>query len=142
MGWPKGTSGPRSMAKTTLSPITNVAEPQVPFDHSMGDETVIAALRDVFVGPASMAAIGNRLPQTGLDVDVGVDEGLEMAEAVAVIVCDGTPPCVSVVEMNAMSDEVSQGSSVKSTDAVGEDVVDADAEIEPVELGAAPDDSE
>ena len=148
MGWPSGTSGPRSIAKMALGPSGNVALPQVTPDHSSGDVTVMDTLRDALKTPVSVAAMGSRLPQTGLDVGVGVDVGDAVIEAVALVVGDGVPPCVSVDVMDAVADEEgvmdddSDGSTVKSTDAVGVAVDDADAVSEPVDVGVAPVDSD
>jgi histidinol dehydrogenase len=71
-----------------------------------------------------------------------------VTEAVAVVVGDGVPPCVSVDVMDAVADEEgvmvddSDGSTVKSTDAVGVAVDDAEAVSEPVDVGVAPVDSD
>ena len=114
MGWPSGTSGPRSITKTALGPIGNVAAPQVTPGSSKGDEVVMETLRDALKAPVSVAAKGSRFAQMGLNVAVGVD---------------------------VMLDD-SDGSTVKSTDAVGVAVVDADAVSEPVDVGVAPVDSD
>ena len=131
-----------------LGPSGNVAAPQVMPAHSVGDVTVMATVRDALKTPVSVAAMGSRLPQTGLDVGVGVDVGDAVIEAVALVVGDGVPPCVSVDVMDAVADEEgvmvedSDGSTVKSTDAVGVAVDDAEAVIEPVDVGVAPVDSD
>jgi len=147
MGCPIGTSGPRSIVKTALGPSGYVASPHEPPDHSSGDVTVMGTLADAPAAPVSEAAKGSRLAQMGLKVGVAVCVGVGVMEAVAVIVGDGVAPCVSVDVMDAVADEDgvmvddSEGSTVKSTDALGVAVYDAEAVIEAVGVGVAPPDS-
>ena len=148
MGWPRGVSGPRSIVKTTLGPGGNVAVPQVTPDHSVGDVAVIETLRDTLVTPVSEAARGSWFTQTGLGVGVAAVVGVGATEAATVMVGDGVLPCVSVAVMDAVADEDgvidddSDGSTVKSTDAVGVVVDDAEAVLEVAPMGVAPVDSD
>ncbi len=82
-------------------------------DHKVGDEAVIVTLRDVLKGPVIVVAIGTRLLQTGIGVDVEVAEvRLGMAHVVVVVVGVGILPCVSVAVVDTVTDGVSEGSTV------------------------------